>query len=81
MYFLPNLYDAENHLKPVTMDVLTLCEDECTFRGNSACDITIKEVCELLMEEMQLVFPTSNRDLCDLYITLRQEIRNELFYN
>ncbi|KAK6165587.1 hypothetical protein SNE40_022489 [Patella caerulea] len=78
MYAMPDLYQVEDHLKPIANNALRLCESKCTFKGDSACDKTIREICKILMTEFTWEFPPLNSQLCDLYLNLRREIKSEL---
>ncbi|XP_053296889.1 uncharacterized protein LOC128456658 [Pleuronectes platessa] len=51
MYSFPELHSAEDRLKPVSMEEVTVCMEECTPKGEFPCDETVFELCCLLMEE------------------------------
>ncbi|RXM97087.1 Sodium/potassium/calcium exchanger 3 [Acipenser ruthenus] len=78
MYTVPHLYGAEDHLCPCTMENIVNCEEECRTRRNYSCDKTVFELCCLLMDEHTLDPPDNTEQATDLYITLRQEIRDLL---
>ncbi|KAK6477179.1 hypothetical protein HHUSO_G22073 [Huso huso] len=78
MYTVPHLYGAEDHLCPCTMENIVNCEEECRTRRNYSCDKTVFELCCLLMDEHRLDPPDNTEQATDLYITLRQEIRDLL---
>ncbi|MGH0143290.1 UNVERIFIED_CONTAM: hypothetical protein FKN15_078329 [Acipenser sinensis] len=78
MYTVPHLYGFEDHLCPCTMENIVNCEEECRTRRNYSCDKTVFELCCLLMDEHRLDPPDNTEQATDLYITLRQEIRDLL---
>ena len=51
MYSFPELHSAEDRLKPVSMEEVTVCMEECIPKGEFPCDETVFELCCLLMEE------------------------------
>ncbi|MGH0137101.1 UNVERIFIED_CONTAM: hypothetical protein FKN15_062854 [Acipenser sinensis] len=78
MYTVPHLYGAEDHLCPCTMENIVNCEEKCNKRRNYSCDKTVFELCCLLMDEHRLDPPDNTEQATDLYITLKQEIRDLL---
>lgn len=68
MYSFPELHSAEDRLKPVSMEEVTLCMEECTPKGQFPCDETIFELCCLLMEENGWEAPGDPLAAADLYI-------------
>ncbi|KAJ7998239.1 hypothetical protein DPEC_G00220530 [Dallia pectoralis] len=78
MYSFPELHSAEDRLKPIDMEEVTLCMEECTPKGRFLCDETVFELCCLLMEEKGWDAPADPLDSADLYIMLREEIQNIL---
>ncbi|XP_046582807.1 uncharacterized protein LOC124290155 [Haliotis rubra] len=63
LFSLPQLYGAEDHLKPVCPASLELCRQESTPRGEVNCDPTVHELCTLIMEDMQWQFPDDKKNL------------------
>ena len=74
MYSFPELHSAEDRLKPVSMEEVTLCMEECTPKGEFPCDETVFELCCLLMEENGWDAPADPLAAADLYIMLRDEL-------
>lgn len=78
MYAIPELYGTLDHLKETHQRVLELCEEECKTKDGIPCDRLVYELCLIIMEEMHWPLPTDPYDMCDLYISLRAEIKNQL---
>lgn len=74
MYSLPALYGANDCIKGVNQDAIRLCEAECMRKGNVSCGEILHRLCNLIMEEKGWNMPENPHDMCDLYISLRQEI-------
>ncbi|MEQ2264158.1 hypothetical protein XENORESO_021053 [Xenotaenia resolanae] len=74
MYSFPELHRAEDRLKPVFMDEITVCMEECTPKGQYPCDETVFELCCLLMVENEWNAPRDPLVAADLYIRLREKI-------
>ncbi|XP_032365456.1 uncharacterized protein LOC116680989 [Etheostoma spectabile] len=75
MYSFPELHSAEDRLKPIAMEEVTLCMEECTPKGQFPCNETVFELCCLLMEEKGWDAPADPLAAADLYIMLREEIQ------
>ncbi|KAL3973710.1 hypothetical protein ACER0C_024917 [Sarotherodon galilaeus] len=74
MYSFPELHSAEDRLKPISMEDITLCMEECSTKGQYPCDETVFELCCLLMVENEWDAPGDPLGAADLYIRLREEI-------
>ncbi|XP_047242593.1 uncharacterized protein LOC124881124 isoform X1 [Girardinichthys multiradiatus] len=74
MYSFPELHRAEDRLKPVFMDEINVCMEECTPKGQYPCDETVFELCCLLMVENEWNAPRDPLVAADLYIRLREKI-------
>lgn len=74
MYSFPELHSAVDRLKPVSMEEVSVCMEECTPKGQFPCDETVFELCCLLMEENEWDAPADALAAADLYIMLREEI-------
>ena len=77
MYTVPQLYGARNHLHPVEADAVSVCTDECTFRGLS-CDPDIHALCELYMAQNEWTLPEDQIQAADLYLKLHEAILSDL---
>lgn len=74
MYSFPELHSAEDRLKTISMEDITLCMEECSPKGQHPCDETVFELCCLLMVENEWDAPGDPLGAADLYIRLREEI-------
>ncbi|KAG8013691.1 hypothetical protein GBF38_022176 [Nibea albiflora] len=74
MYSFPELHSAEDRLKPITMEEITLCMEECTPKGQFPCN----ELCCVLMEENGWDAPVDLLAAADLYFNLREEIHQNI---
>lgn len=78
MYSFPELHNAEDRLKPIYIEELTVCMEECTPKGQFPCDETVFELCCLLMVENEWDAPVDPLAAADLYIRLREEILHSI---
>lgn len=78
MYSFPELHSAEDRLKPIAMEEVTMCLEECTPKGQFPCDQTVFELCCLLMEEKGWDAPADPLAAADLYIMLREELQGNI---
>ncbi|KAF3836224.1 hypothetical protein F7725_028782, partial [Dissostichus mawsoni] len=74
---LVQLHSAEDRLKPIAMEEVNFCMEECTPKGQFPCDETVFELCCLLMAENGWDDPADPFAAADLYILLREEIRRQ----
>ncbi|KAJ0005815.1 hypothetical protein NQD34_015709 [Periophthalmus magnuspinnatus] len=77
LYAVPQLYGGQNYLHPITMDKVSLCLEECSFR-DFPCDEDVFNICVDLMSEHNLSFSIDVYQTIDLYIRLRELINDEL---
>lgn len=78
MYTAPDLYGVNDCFKEVNLDHVDLCDLECVKKTNILCDEVVYRLCAITLEEMRLILPSDPYDMCDLYISLRQEIRDQI---
>lgn len=69
---------AEDHLIPCSEEDIQNCEEECHERIYP-CDITVFELCCILMEENELHKPKTIVESKELYLKLRQELHCLLY--
>lgn len=73
LYGAPHLYGTEDHLIHCTDEDIQNCEEECHERSYP-CDVTVFELCCILMEENELYVPKTVAEGKELYLKLRQEL-------
>lgn len=78
MYLAPRLWGAEDHLVPLSDDLAT-CKESCKFLSSVPCDEDMFDLCTIIMEESGLEFPMSRSQALDLYVSLRDIIRPQIF--
>ncbi|KAL3831998.1 hypothetical protein ACJMK2_005664 [Sinanodonta woodiana] len=78
MYQTPTLYGTQNYQSFVPMEDIDTCRAECLFRETYPCDKEIFDLCAFIMEEERLAFPTDPYEGLDLYLFLRNNIRQDL---
>ncbi len=78
MYAYPELYGFHNEIKELDQARLDICSQEIVPKNGIPCDEDVCQLCVLIMEEMHLNFPNDPFEMCDLYINLRDEIRNAI---
>ena len=75
LYFLPEASDADDYTKPVGLDDLQIAEDRCCRRlPANGCDSSFSELAIIIMEENDLVMPTTPEEAGVLYATLLEKI-------
>ena len=57
---------------------ILLCEEETTPRQHIPCDITVWELCNIIIDESGLRKPLDSKEAKELYIQLRDTIRTNL---
>lgn len=75
MYSLPHLYAVTDYICPVENDRVQMCEEEASKKG-IPCDQTVFDLCKIILDEMSWELPSNPDDMCDMYIALRGEIRD-----
>ncbi|XP_078314648.1 uncharacterized protein LOC144619723 [Crassostrea virginica] len=78
MYSIPCLYGARSHLCEVTEEQINVCQTECKPKTQYPCDKTVYELCCVLMEEFNLVAPSSPNEGLQLYAYLRNSVHLQL---
>lgn len=78
MYTVPQIYHVEDHLCPVDDNKVMVCAEETVKKKLTCADITVFDLCVLLMEEHNWSKPTDSIEAMHLYIQLRQIIRSGL---
>ncbi|XP_033761355.1 uncharacterized protein LOC117343145 [Pecten maximus] len=78
MYSIPELYGVEDGLKAVEQDKLEICESECRMKDDIPCDKDVFDLCNLLVNENEWNIPVDPYEMCDLYIQLRNQIKNSI---
>lgn len=77
MYMAPHLYGSDDYLYQCDGLDVQNCQEECHVM-TYPCDETVFELCCLLMQELHLHPPDDAEEARNLYLRLRQEIRNLL---
>ncbi|XP_057690895.1 uncharacterized protein LOC130920720 [Corythoichthys intestinalis] len=77
MYAVPNLYGAQNFLRPVDLNKVQLCQEDCCFK-DYPCDEDVFHLCLEFMTEHNLAMPDDVYGITDLYLRLRQMITDGL---
>ncbi|KAL3987647.1 hypothetical protein ACER0C_014762 [Sarotherodon galilaeus] len=72
MYSFPELHSAEDRLKPISMEDITLCIEECSPKGQYPCEETVFELCCLLMVKNEWDAPGDPLGAADLYIRVKR---------
>lgn len=78
MYLAPHLWGADDLLLPLTDD-LAGCKASCKFLSAVPCDEDIFDLCTIMMEETGFGFPISMSQALELYVSLRNIIRPNVF--
>lgn len=78
MYTAPHLWGADDLLVPFSEDLPT-CKESCKFLTSVPCDEDMFDLCTIIMEESGMGFPMSRSQALDLYLSLRDIIRPQVF--
>ena len=76
-YAVPNLYGAQNFGQQVDNTRIDLCLEDCSFK-DYPCDEDFYHICIELMTEHNLLMSTDIYQITDLYLKLRQLVRDGL---
>ncbi|KAJ8245053.1 hypothetical protein GJAV_G00276110 [Gymnothorax javanicus] len=79
MFSAPHLWGADDHIVRVNAIDLATAKQTCKFLTAIPCDEDIFDLCTITMEESGLGFPNNISDALDLYMSLRDVIRPQLF--
>lgn len=80
MYDLPELYDSQDYLLPLAVEDINMWKTECSF-PSTPCDEDIFELCNLIVNEKNLIKSNHPFDTVIFYISLRNEITSLLNIN
>ncbi|KAJ8030963.1 hypothetical protein HOLleu_27528 [Holothuria leucospilota] len=78
MYISPRSYGTRDYLHNVERDELEVCLEECRFKDGFPCCQEVFDVCCVIMNEQNLLPPSSPSEAVELYQILRQALRNML---
>lgn len=76
VYLFPELFQVQDYICPVDVEVLELCRRECTIGNELPCDEEIFELGCIFMEEQNLDPPFNIVEGKELYINFRSWIMN-----
>ena len=79
MYMAPHLWGTEDHLVGSFSSDLNTCKESCKFLTAVPCDEDMFDLCTMYMEESGLRFPVNRSQALDLYVSLRDIIRPQIF--
>lgn len=71
MFYLPHLWNSESYLHNIQDEDISVCEDECSFSSDLICDETVLELCQILMQENNLVKTDDVYDAVNVYVELK----------
>lgn len=80
LHAVPQLYGARDYLHNVDLEKVEVCLEECVFK-DFPCDEDVFNICVDLMSEHNLTLTNDVFETVNLYITLRQLIKNDLDMN
>ncbi len=77
LFFLPEANDARDYQKPVVVEDIQIATERCCRRPPSnGCDDNFTELAIIIMEENNLIMPTTPEEATALYSALLQEIES-----
>lgn len=77
LYAVPNLYGAQNFGQQVDSTRIELCLEDCSFK-DYPCDEDFYHICTELMADHNLVMSNDIYQITDLYLKLRELVRDGL---
>ncbi|KAF3844458.1 hypothetical protein F7725_007621 [Dissostichus mawsoni] len=77
MYTVPQLWGSEDCVVPHSD--LGACKQACKFLSTIPCDEDVFDLCNMIMLESGLTFPTNIPQAQDLYLTIREALRSLIF--
>lgn len=78
MYNTPEVFQAQDFIQNVSQAEIDICADECTFITHATADRDLYDLCRLVMDENHWQFSHNAYEMCDLYLSLRTCVRQEL---
>lgn len=78
LYTIPEYYGKQNCLCVTERADVRICDEEIMALPQSTCEDTVYDLCLLLMEDNNWIYPTNAEDGIELYLNLRRTIRNHI---
>ncbi|KAL4231785.1 hypothetical protein ACF0H5_009361 [Mactra antiquata] len=78
LYTAPSIFDANDYLCATDDNEIKVCSEQTIPKPTFCADKTVLELSTLYMDEHGILGPTNVAEAKDLYIHLRQSIRDQL---
>ena len=75
---MPSAFDTVDYGSEINGIEVNICESELEAMPHSPCSDLIEDLCVCIMEENNIAMPQDPGSMHDLYMFLREEIRNNL---
>ena len=78
LHHMPSAFDTVDYGTVINENKVGICESELETLPPSPCSKLIEDLCLCIMEEESIVMPQHPEGMHNLYIFLREDIRNNL---
>lgn len=75
---MPSAFDTVDYGSEINKNEVNICEIELEAMPHSPCSKLIKDLCVCIMEDNNIPMPQDPKSMQNLYIFLREDIRNNL---
>jgi hypothetical protein len=79
MYNVPVLYKTRSYLVEVAHEEIEVFKQHCRFRNAIPCDADVYDLCCSILHTLNLAYPGKPDDGLNIYMILRQHIRQLIF--
>lgn len=75
---MPRAFDAVDYGLEINEDEVNICQSELDTMPRSPCSELIEDLCKCVIEENDFEVPRDPASMKNLYLFLREDIRNNL---
>ena len=75
---MPNAFDTVDYGSGISENEVNICEQELGTMQHSPCSKLIEDLCVCIMDENNVAMPQDPKSMRNLYIFLREDIKNNL---
>jgi hypothetical protein len=75
---MPNAFDTVDYGSGINENEVNICEQELGTMQHSPCSKLIEDLCVCIMDKNNVAMPQDPKSMRNLYIFLREDIRNNL---
>jgi hypothetical protein len=75
MYYQPRLHGSQEYMNRIAPEDINMCKRDCMFRKCIPCDEDVYNLCIVLMAQENLDMPEDAYSGLNLYLRLRELVR------